>query len=82
MIQRLIHRQLAQHHQLRNPDRSLAMGGLQRGRKVIKHFARRSQGFAGVGQEGFGVVGRVSQVHGVVFGVAAHDALLRGEVVV
>jgi len=43
MIQRLIHRQFTQHHQLRNPDRSLAMGRLQHGSKVVEHFTGRAQ---------------------------------------
>ncbi|MNK46887.1 hypothetical protein D3C87_656820 [compost metagenome] len=50
IIQRPIHRQLAQHDDLRNPQQRIAMRALQKPRKVTGHDAGRSQGFAGVGQ--------------------------------
>jgi len=82
MIQRLIHRQPRNHNHLRNSQRSLAVRRLQDCGEVAEHFAGGAERFAGVGQQGFAVVGGVGQEHGVVRGVAAHDALLWGEVVV
>ena len=50
------------------------MCGFQDGGEVAEHFAG--------GVKGFAVLGGVGQEHGVVFVVAAHDALLWGEAVV
>ncbi|MNF94450.1 hypothetical protein D3C84_771610 [compost metagenome] len=50
IIQRAIHRQLAQHDDLRNAQQRIAMRTLQKPRKVTGHDAGRGQGFAGVGQ--------------------------------
>ena len=50
IIQRPIHRQLAQHDDLRNAQQRIAMRALQKPRKVTGHDAGRGQGFAGVGQ--------------------------------
>ena len=82
VIQRLIHRQPRDHHHLRDTQRGFSVRGLQYGGEVVEHFTGGIEGLAGVGQQGFAVVGGVGQEHGVVFGVAAHDALLRGEVMV
>ena len=50
MIQRLVYRQLTQHHDLRDTQRSLAVRGVEGRGEVAEHFAGRPQGFAGVGQ--------------------------------
>ena len=82
VIQRLIHRQFPQHHQLCNANRGSALGGGERGGEVVEHFAGGAEGFAGVGQQGFGVVGGVGEVHGVGFVDRGHDAGAGAEVVV
>lgn len=78
MIQRLIHCQFPQHHDLRNPQRRFAVGVGEDGGEVVEHFGGGAEGFAGVGQQGFAVVGGVGEEHGVMFFVAAHDAFGRG----
>ncbi len=43
VIQRLIHRQLSQHHHLRNTQQSLAMGAFQQRGEVTEHDRGRGQ---------------------------------------
>ncbi len=74
MIQRLIYSQPRDHKHLCDTKRSFAVAGFQDCGEVAEHFAG--------GIEGFAVAGRVGQEHGVVFGVAADDALLWDEVVI
>jgi|RhiMetStandDraft_4_1073278.scaffolds.fasta_scaffold38748_2 hypothetical protein len=55
IIQRPILRQLTQYDDLRNPKQCVAMRALHKPREVTGHDAGRGKGFAGVGQQGFGV---------------------------
>lgn len=82
MIQRLIHRQFPQHHDLRDSQGRLAMGRIEHGGEVAEHFAGRAQGFAGVGEQRFGVVGRVGEEHRFRLVGRAHDMGAGVEVVI
>jgi len=67
---------------LRNANRGFAVGGGEGGGEVVVHFAGGAEGFAGVGQQGLGVVGGVGEVHAVGFVDRGHDAGAGAEVVV
>lgn len=65
VIQHLVHCQFRQHHDLRDALRGLAVGALEGVDEVVEHHVGRAQGFAGVGEQGFVVAGRVGLVEAV-----------------
>ncbi len=50
IIQHLIHRQLAQHDDLGDAEKSFALAAVEQGGEVAKHDAGRAKRFAGVNQ--------------------------------
>jgi len=82
-IQHSIHRQLRQHHNLRNTLRGLAVRTLEQIGEVVQHDVGRAEGFDGVDQQGFAVAGRVGLVEAVGGVRRGHDVgCHRAEVVV
>ena len=73
VIKGLVDGQFAQHDDLRDAQRGLAVRGIQGGGEVDQHFAGRAEGFVGVGQQRFGVVPGIGQVHGFRLVGAGHD---------
>lgn len=82
MIQGLIYGQFTQHEDLCDAQGGLAVGGVEGGGEGVEHFAGGAQGLAGVGEQGFGVVDRVGQVHRGGFVDAAHDVGAGAEIMV
>lgn len=65
VIQHLIHRQFRQHHDLRDALCGLAVGAFEGVDEVVEHDVGRAESFDGVGEQGFGVAGRVGLVEAV-----------------